>query len=305
MNVYYSKKYNINLGILNALHPFDGIKFRKIYKEIKSQPNINLIDPTAPISMDIIDDFLNEQMQRSVRRKDLILNALELPNIPLLGFFIIDNRILQPMRWGIAGTMSASIDALKEQQVCWNISGGYHHATPASMQGFCIYNDIGICYKRLIKDKILSLTDKILIIDTDAHHGNGNAATFMDNDHVTILDVYNAQIYPNDKITRNRINIPVPLSLGTQGDTYLEKYRIALSTLDSDYRLVFVVAGSDVLATDQLGGLNLTIDDVVQREEMTVTRLKELGLASVMLGGGGYSKESAQCVAKSILACAL
>ena len=70
---------------------------------------------------------------------------------------------------------------------------------------------IGICHQQLIKNGLLKPDDKILIIDTDAHHGNGNAYTFMENKHVTILDVYNAGGYPMSGYTRDRVNIPVQL----------------------------------------------------------------------------------------------
>ena len=39
MKVIYSKNYNISLGLLNNLHPFDGMKFKTIYDELKHNPN--------------------------------------------------------------------------------------------------------------------------------------------------------------------------------------------------------------------------------------------------------------------------
>lgn len=257
MNIIYSKHYNIDLGLLNYLHPFDGRKFGTIYTGLKNVARIEFFEPDGPVAMDIVDGFLSGVMQKKVRNSVFIFRALEVPKIPFV-----------------------------------------------SMEGFCIYNDIGICYQQLRKKDVLSSVDKVLIIDTDAHHGNGNAYTFLENDRITILDVYNEAIYPMSAASRNRVDIPVPLQPGTEGREYLSRYKAALQTLGDDYRLAFVVAGTDVLTCDRLGGLCLSIDDVVKREKLTVQALRERNIPAVILGGGGYSKDSARCVISAASACA-
>ena len=56
--------------------------------------------------------------------------------------------------------------------------------------------------------------------------------------------------------------------------------------------------------TDKLGGLCLTIDEVAKREEMTLKSLAEHAIPTVVLGGGGYSKDSAKSVIQAISHCA-
>ncbi len=304
LNVIYNKHYNISLGLLNYLHPFDGTKFRSIYQSLKSNNKLNFIEPAGAVEMEVIDNFLTSMMQRRVRNRNSIFQALEVPRIPFISYSFLDRKILSPMRWGVAGTILGATSALADGGVYWNLSGGYHHAMQQNMEGFCIYNDIGICYQQLIQKGLLTANDKILIIDTDAHHGNGNAYTFMDNKQVTLLDVYNAGIYPTSGYTRDRVDIGVPLHPGTDGENYLQQYHNALQKLGNDYRLAFVVAGTDTLISDKLGGLCLTIEEVAQREKMTLNALNQHGIPTVMLGGGGYSKESASSVARAISACA-
>lgn len=300
MNVIYSKHYNINLGLLNYLHPFDGVKFQTIYEALKTNKSINFFEPSDALSMDIIDEFLSSVMQHRVRNKNGIFQALEVPRLPFVSFSFLDRKVLTPMRWGAAGTILAATQALKNGGTYWNTSGGYHHAMQQNMEGFCIYNDVGICHQQLIKRGLLTPDDKVLIIDTDAHHGNGNAYTFMENKQVTILDVYNVGAYPRSDYTRNRINIPVPLPPGTDGQTYLQKYGEALRKLDDNYRLAFVIAGTDTLMSDKLGGLCLTIDEVAEREKLTLQALRQRSTPNVILGGGGYSKDSAKSVIHAI-----
>lgn len=303
MNVIYNKHYNINLGLLNYLHPFDGTKFQTIYEGIKANENILFSEPSDSVELDTVDEFLSSIMRHRVRNKNGIFKALEVPKIPFVSFNFLDRKILSPMRWGVAGTILGATQALKTRDIFWNLSGGYHHAMPQNMEGFCIYNDIGICYQQFLKSGLLTPEDKILIIDTDAHHGNGNAYTFMENKQVTILDVYNAGIYPTSGYSRERVDIPVPLMPGTEGQTYLKQYSEALDKLADNYRMAFVVAGTDTLLSDKLGGLCLSVEDIAEREKMTIQALRKRNIPSVILGGGGYSKESAISVIHAITEC--
>jgi len=299
IHVFYDEELNIDLGILNYLHPFDGLKFRKIYQQIKNKKNVLIVTPHIEINQTQIDEFVNELIHLFLRHKEHIFRAIEVPKIPFVGLNYLDKKILRPMRLGVGNTLAATKLALTGQY-CWNLAGGYHHASQHSIEGFCIYNDIGITYQELCKTGELTTEDKILIIDTDAHHGNGNARTFIDNPNVTILDVYNGQLYPRTPSTRERVNLPVPLASGVTGNEYLSRFKEALVQLDGDYKVAFVVAGTDVLATDKLGGMLLTQDDVVQREKLTLTTLKSLAIPAVFLGGGGYSKDSANAIAAAI-----
>lgn len=299
MKIFYHEQFNIDLGIGNHLHPFDGRKFRAVHQLLSNHDGIVFRAPEAPISQPQIDAFLNELMNLCVRRKVHILRALEVPNIPLIPYSYIDRKILLPMRWGAGATLDAARLALAGE-TCWNLAGGYHHASPHSMEGFCIYNDIGIAHQELLKSGELRADDRILIIDTDAHHGNGNAHTFSKNAAVVLLDVYNADIYPRNAWTRNRIDLPVPLHTGVAADEYLQGFQRALARLDGEFRMAFVVAGTDVLAVDKLGGMRLETADVVTREQLTLARLNALGIPAVFLGGGGYSKHSAPTIAAAI-----
>lgn len=303
MKVIYNDNFNFDLGLLSYLHPFEGSKFHKIHSAIANTDEIEIVSPSAPIGMNTVDQFLSSIMRHRVRNKNGILQALEVPRIPFIGFDYLNSRVLTPMRWGVAGTLYGAENALQDGCVHWNLSGGYHHATQQNMEGFCIYNDIGICHQQLLKSGALKAGDRVLIIDTDAHHGNGNAQTFMNDSSVTLVDIYNASIYPSNDYTRDRVDIPMKLKPGTDGETYLKCLQIALSEIEGSYKLAFIIAGTDVLATDKLGGLKLDINDVAERERITLERLKELQTPAVVTGGGGYSKESASATVKAILNC--
>lgn len=299
MKIYYNQSYNIDLGILNRLHPFEGNKFCHVFDAIKDLESIEIVSPENAIAQQEINNFVDALLELLLQKKRFILRALEIPYIPFLPYSLIDKRILSPMRWGVAGTLDAARTVLKGEN-CWNLSGGYHHASRASSEGFCIYNDIGITVDILKREGVLGEKSKILIVDVDAHHGNGNAYVFMENRNVTILDIYNNSIYPQNEYTKERLDINIPLISGTNGEIYLSKLSNGLQGLNGDYDLAFVIAGTDVLSIDPLGGLNLTIDDCVERDTVILQKLSSLSVPAVFLGGGGYSADSAKAIAGSL-----
>ncbi|MEN9865675.1 MAG: Acetoin utilization protein AcuC [Pseudomonadota bacterium] len=302
MKIFYNKNYNIDFGIVNRIHPFDGTKYAKVYAAIKDFPGIDMQDVPAPITLDEAKEFANDLLKLFYVNKRYILNALALPYIPLLPFSFIDRKILLPMRWAVAGTIAAAKYAL-QGNYAWNLGGGYHHATRAACEGFCIYNDIGIAVRQLRQQGLLAADAKILIIDVDAHHGNGNAYVFMDDANATLLDIYNKDIYPQGieaDFTKRRVNIALPIPTGTSDPHYLQRLAQGLALLQPGFALAFVVAGTDVLQGDPLGGLCVSVEGCVQRDSMILARLRELGVPAVFLGGGGYSPKSAIQIAASL-----
>lgn len=299
MKIYYNQNYNIDLGILNRLHPFDGKKFGHVFDAIKNLESIEVVTPEISIPQRDINSFTDALLKLLLQKKRYIFRALEIPYIPFLPYSFLDKRILSPMRWGVAGTLQAARSALNGSN-CWNLSGGYHHASRASSEGFCIYNDVGITVDILRREGVLGENAKILIVDVDAHHGNGNAYVFMENRNVTILDIYNNSIYPLNDYTKERVDINIPLVSGTNGEIYLHKLSDGLQRLNGSYDLAFVIAGTDVLSIDPLGGFNLAVEDCVERDSLVLQKLSSLSVPAVFLGGGGYSADSAKAIAGSL-----
>jgi histone deacetylase 11 len=54
-----------------------------------------------------------------------------------------------------------------------NLGGGFHHACATSGSGFCAIADITIAIKLLLRDH-RERVKKVLIVDLDAHQGNGH-----------------------------------------------------------------------------------------------------------------------------------
>ena len=301
MITFYSPHYNIDLGLLNRLHPFDGRKFGKVHEAVRGL-GLEQREVESHVTPEQLDRFAGEILRGLYASKRYILRALEVPYIPLLPFSLIDRRVLAPMRWAAQGTLDAALAALQGHD-CWNLSGGYHHASRNAAEGFCIYNDVGIAVQELRIRGLLGESERLMIVDIDAHHGNGNGHVFLKDSSVQMLDIYNGDIYPNSPTTKQRVDIGIPLHSGTRGPDYLARLRDGLAQLQGGARLAFVIAGTDVLASDPLGALALTVDECIERDRLVFGRLKELGIPAVFLSGGGYGPDSARAMIGGITAC--
>ena len=68
-----------------------------------------------------------------------------------------------------------------------SLGGGLHHAKSNFGEGFCLYNDVAFAGKYLIEKHNL---ERILILDTDAHAGNGTAEYFYEDPRVLFIDIH-------------------------------------------------------------------------------------------------------------------
>src|SRR5207302_1215559 len=82
-----------------------------------------------------------------------------------------DWRVLGPMRWATGGTALACRIA-RAQGLAINLGGGFHHAGPAGGSGFCVYADTPLALATLHAEQPFR---SALVVDTDAHQGNGTA----------------------------------------------------------------------------------------------------------------------------------
>jgi len=301
MNVFHHDCYDITLGPFDRLHPFDGRKYSTVQRALHAL-GIATRPVAGPVPPAALDAFAGEILRPLYASKRYVLRALEVPYIPLLPFGLVDRRILRPMRWAVQGTIQAAEAAL-QGHVAWNLSGGYHHASRNAAEGFCIYNDVEIAVQDLRGRGLLGAHDRIQIVDVDAHHGNGNAHVFLKEPGVQILDIYNGDLYPRSPTTRRRVDIGVPLPSGTSGADYLVRLREGLEQLTAGARLAFVIAGTDVLASDPLGRLGLSVAQCAERDRLVLGRLRQLGVPAVFLAGGGYGRQSAQAMVAGIAAC--
>jgi len=174
-----------------------------------------------------------------------------------------------------------------EHGVSMNIAGGTHHSFTDKGEGFCLLNDQAIAAKWLIKNKKAS---KILIIDLDVHQGNGTAEIFQNTPDVFTFSMHGENNYPLKKETSD---MDVPLSDGIKDNEYIYLLEQSLDKILNVFTpdFLFFQSGIDIIETDKLGRLGVSIKGCKQRDEIVLKMAKELNLPIVTSMGGGYSEE--------------
>ena len=308
--IIYSRRYDIGLLGLERLHPFDSRKYSRAYgllrREFGSGLQRHVASPTSATSVAALLSVHSDAYLKQLKNSVYLANALEVAPLKRLPASVIDWCVLRHMRWGTAGTILAMRRAMKHG-LAVNLSGGYHHAKPDRGEGFCIYSDIALAIHTVREERFISDTDRIAYIDVDAHQGNGVCHAFFDDPRVFIFDIFNSQIYPVfDVKARRRVDCAVPLTPETSDSDYLRALESKLpSFLDSLTRngtvgLAIYNAGTDIYAGDNLGGLSVSAEGVLRRDQLVLRGLVERGIPSVMLLSGGYSQESYRLVASSV-----
>jgi len=201
------------------------------------------------------------------------------------GFVHSEQLILREKRI-MEGTRLCTEKAL-ECGAAMNIAGGTHHAYSDRGEGFCLLNDQAIAANWLLNER---LAEKILILDLDVHQGNGTAELFHDSKEVFTFSIHGKNNYP---LKKEQSHLDIELPDGTKDDEYLSILALNLDRVLEDFcpDFIFYQSGVDVLETDKLGRLSLSIDGCKKRDELVFNRVKELNVPVVCTMGGGYSKE--------------
>ena len=140
-----------------------------------------------------------------------------------------------------------------------------HHALEARAMGFCLVNNVAVTAAYL-RDR----GDKVLVIDWDAHHGNGTQAIFDDDADVFYVSMHEWPLYPGtgriDEIGSGpgagaTLNFPFPA--GTTGDAYLDAIDNVVEPIAEQIRpdWVLISAGFDAHRDDPLTDLGLAAGD--------------------------------------------
>ena len=134
------------------------------------------------------------------------------------------------------------------------------------------------------------LANKILIIDLDVHQGNGTAKIFEVEDRVFTFSMHGGKNYPFKK---EKGDLDIALEDQASDDTFLKILEETLPDLILKTRpdFIFYLSGVDVLATDRLGRLGMTLEGCKKRDQIVLTLCKENEIPLQCSMGGGYSKE--------------
>ncbi len=174
-----------------------------------------------------------------------------------------------------------------------------HHAKPYIGAGFCYLNNIAIATRYLQRIGF----ERILILDWDAHHGDGTQEIFYRDPSVLFISLHQMPLYPGsgyphetgeDEGEGYTINVPLPPGAGDE--CYLEVFNEVIEPVAVEFEPEFIAisAGQDNHFTDPLTSLALTAKgyaDLMAGARRLAERLCSGRLFAVL--EGGYSVEKA------------
>lgn len=136
-----------------------------------------------------------------------------------------------------------------------------HHAEPHRAMGFCIFNNIAIA----AQDALESGMERVMVIDYDAHHGNGTQAACLNDDRFGFISTHQWGIYPGTgwitdapHATGRLVNVPLNSHAGDESfsrvadavfQPIVEKFRP---------QMLFISAGFDAHWNDPITSLGLS-----------------------------------------------
>jgi acetoin utilization deacetylase AcuC-like enzyme len=141
-----------------------------------------------------------------------------------------------------------------------------HHAEPDKAMGFCLFNNTALGARYLQNRYAVK---KVMIVDIDAHHGNGTQRTFYDTDEVLYVSLHRFPGFPGSgnfgEVGRGKgegFTVNVPLGNGHVDRDFVEIIHFLVSPLARHYQpgIILVSCGFDLYLHDRLGGMRATPD---------------------------------------------
>ncbi|MCB9742696.1 MAG: histone deacetylase [Alphaproteobacteria bacterium] len=203
------------------------------------------------------------------------------------------DELLMGMRLAVGGTIEATREALRREGPTLNLLGGFQHAHPARGGRLSIFNDVAIA---AMEARAMGLEGRIGLLSLDAQAPAGTAACFQGRRGTWIGSLTGPGWEPLEGVEEEH------LPEGCEDGPYLRALHALLARMPP-CRLVFVVAGGDVLAGDRQGRLGLSEAGARHRDLVVAAALA--GVPSVWLPGGGFQRQAWRVLAGTGLALAL
>jgi acetoin utilization deacetylase AcuC-like enzyme len=269
-NIYYSETYTA------AAHEFDTT--RKAGWIVES-----LVDrPIAGIRLGA-PDLLTEEQLNAVHSREYV-NAVKtgVPrHLAETNGFRWDPAMWDAVRASNGGAVAAALHALSTRSSAGSLSSGLHHARRNSGFGFCTFNGVALAARSALD----AGARRVLILDLDAHVGDGTIDIIRDWTQVTHVDIavsaWGADAGDPSRSSRDVIASP--------GD-YLPTLERRLAALDGPaFHLCIYNAGMDPHEDCDLGGLEgMTTDVIRKRERMVFAWAASVGVPVAFVLAGGY-----------------
>src|SRR5215510_13368917 len=162
----YSDAYFLPIGN----HVFPAEKYRRVHDRLISTgvaDESDFLEPQPATDLDILlvhkPEYVEKLRTGTLSQREEM--EMEIPYSSELAHAF----------WLAAGGSILAARRCLSDGVCISIGGGFHHASPAHGEGFCMIHDVAVAIRRLLHDAAMQ---RAMTVDCDVHQGNGTAAIF-------------------------------------------------------------------------------------------------------------------------------
>jgi len=275
-------------------HPMKGDRYEKALEEFKRSRLLNNLTIKEPelATRDIVGLFHSTDYIKKVQEVSATGQGSFGQEVPaIIGIYDI-----------ILLSVSASVTAANyivgdgPFDVAINICGGWHHAFENKGRGFCIFNDIAIVANYFLKRKNIK---RIMIIDYDAHHGDGTQRAFYNSSKVYTISFHQdpATLYPFRSGYESEVgegegegfNRNFPLSQFCKDGEFISIFnRISKLIKDFTPEILILQMGVDGSKECSISNMQLTKDAYDYASKVLMNLQKEHKFKILALGGGGF-----------------
>ncbi len=278
MKVCYSDHFVLPLP---EGHRFPMVKYSMLRERVAANGICGageLLTPRAVTDEEILHAHAGRYLRRVVSGD---LTAKEVRRIG----FPWSERMVERSRLASGGTLGACLAAIEEGFAA-NLAGGTHHALSDRGEGYCVFNDSVIAARAV---QAAGLVDRVAVIDTDVHQGNGTAQILRQDPTVFTFSIHGAKNFP---FRKEQSDLDAPLPDGADDTQFLTTLEWGLErVLDAaDAGLAIYLAGADPFEGDRLGRLSVTKSGLAERDRLVLEACRDRGIPVAVTMAGGYAR---------------
>ena len=258
--VLYSEKLReYDLGHVLKKDRYENF-MRLFQKNLGYHSDFTIVSPPYATDSDLRLVHTQEYIQRVDR-----CESRDPLDTPLSPAFVRAARLLAG-----AGKYAGELVHSGKYNKAFVIGGGVQHASRDHEKGFGVFSDVGICAQNLMKTFGVR---KIMILDADAHAGDGIYEIFAEDPRVLYLSIHQdpSTLYPGKGFMHEvgnglgegySVNVPLPPRAGYRAYEHaLNKLFIPLAE-KFEPEIILMVDGSDPHFTDRITQMGLTLEAI-------------------------------------------
>ncbi len=278
MKVFYSDHFVLPLP---EGHRFPMVKYSMLRERVAES------DICGPGELRVAEPVSDEEILRAHHPdylKRVVSGALTDKEVRRIGFPWSPSMVERSRR-ASGGTLGTCLAAL-EDGLAANLAGGTHHAFADRGEGYCVFNDSAIAARAV---QAAGLVERVLVIDTDVHQGNGTAAIMQGDPTIFTFSIHGAKNFPFHK---EESDLDAPLPDCADDEEFLSALQAGLeAALDAaETQLVIYLAGADPFEDDRLGRLAVTKKGLARRDCLVLGACRDRSIPVALTMAGGYAR---------------